>query len=287
MKKREILRKLLASEKPIMAPGAYNGLTAKLVEQAGFSVVYMTGYGTTANILGKPDYGYLTLTEMVQNAKNMGAAVDIPLIADADTGYGNIINVQRTVQEYELAGIAAIHLEDQVFPKRCGHMEGKQVVSVNEHAQKIKAAVSTRTDDDFLIIARTDARAVNGFEDAIERGKAYADAGADILFIEAPQSIQEMEAIHKAFPNIPLVANMVEHGKTPLLPIEELGQIGFKLVLYPVSVLFAATFAVKEMLETLSSHGTIEPSLDRMTNFPEFNQLIGLDELMEWEKNFK
>lgn len=286
MRKRQVLQQLLTREKPIMVPGAYNGLTAKLIEQAGFEVAYMTGYGTAANILGKPDYGYLTLTEMAQNAKNMASAIEIPLIADGDTGFGNIINVQRTVQEYELAGVSAIHLEDQVFPKRCGHMEGKQVIAVKEHAQKIKAAVTSRNDENFLIIARTDARAVHGFNDAIERGKAYADAGADILFIEAPQSIKEMEAIYKAFPDIPLVANMVEHGKTPFLTIEELGQMGFKLVLYPVSVLFAATYAVKEMLETLSKHGTIEPSMGRMTKFPEFNKLIGLDDVMEWEKAF-
>lgn len=286
MDQRERFRLLLKGDKPIMAPGAYNGLTAKLVEQAGFPAVYMTGFGTSANLLGKPDYGYLTLSEMVMNAKNMVRAVSIPLIADADTGYGNVINVQRTVEEYEQAGVASIHLEDQVFPKKCGHMNGKQVIPTEEHVQKIKAAVATRKDPNFLIIARTDARAVHDLEDAIERGKAYADAGADLLFIEAPQSVQEMEKICRSFPDVPLVANMVEHGKTPFLLIEELRQLGFKLVIYPVSVLFSATFAVQETLRKLAENGTTEVSLPRMTKFPEFNELIGLQEVIDWEKQF-
>jgi carboxyvinyl-carboxyphosphonate phosphorylmutase len=287
MDKRERLQLLLKGDKPVIAPGAYSGLTAKLVEQAGFPAIYMTGYGTTANLLGKPDYGFLTMTEMVTNAKNMAQAVDIPLIADADTGYGNVINVQRTIAEYEQAGVASIHLEDQVFPKRCGHMNGKQVVAVEEHVHKIKAAVATRKDPNFLLIARTDARAVNGLEDAIERGKAYADAGADVLFIEAPQSIGEMEQICKAFPDIPLLANMVEHGKTPFLTVDELGQLGFKLIIYPVSVLFAATYAIQQTLHSLAEHGTIEQCLPQMTKFPEFNELIGLPKLMKWEEQMK
>src|SRR5437667_1098898 len=217
------LRKLLSSSEPIVAPGAYDALSARLIAQAGFQVVYMTGFGTAASVLGQPDVGLLTMSEMVSRAAALAAVVgDVPLIADADTGYGNPINVRRTVREYERVGVAAIHIEDQVWPKKCGHMEGKQVIPVDEMVQKIRAAVDARQDPDFAIIARTDANAVYGLEDALLRGQAYREAGADAIFIEAPRSIAELQAIKQAFPDVPLLYNWAESGKTPLLPLEEI-----------------------------------------------------------------
>src|SRR5260221_9708173 len=198
------LRELLAGPDLIVAPGAYDGLRARLIAQAGFSVVYMTGFGTAASVLGQPDVGLLTMSEMVSRASALAAVIgDVPLIADADTGYGNPINVRRTIHEYEQAGVAGLHIEDQVWPKKCGHMEGKQVIPMQEMVQKIRAAVDARQDPDFVIIARTDANAVNGLEDALQRGRAYREAGADVIFIEAPRSIAELKAIKQGFPDVP------------------------------------------------------------------------------------
>src|SRR5438309_2364652 len=196
------LRELLAGPDLIVAPGAYDALSARLIAQAGFLAVYMTGFGTAASILGQPDVGLLTMSEMVSRAVALAAVIgDIPLIADADTGYGNPINVRRTIQEYERAGVAALHIEDQIWPKKCGHMEGKQVIPLPEMVQKIHAAVDARRDPDFIIIARTDANAVNGLDDALQRAKAYQEAGADVLFIEAPRSPAELQTIAKTFPD--------------------------------------------------------------------------------------
>lgn len=279
------LRELLNQPGIIRAPGAYDAWSAKLVEMAGFPAVYMTGYGVSASVLGKPDIGLLTMTEMVTQAKNMAAAVEIPLIADGDNGYGGVLNVVRTVQEYERAGIAAIQLEDQVFPKRCGHMEGKQLIPKEEMVAKVRAAVYARQSNDFVIIARTDARAVNGFEDAIERAQAYADAGADVIFFEAPQSVEEMKNVAKLIKK-PLFANMVEKGKTPFLTASELEEIGYKIVIYPVSTLYAATKAVAGVLETLKNDGTTQNYLNRMVEFPEFNEMIGVEKHRDLEKTF-
>lgn len=279
------LRELLNQPGIIRAPGAYDAWSAKLVEMAGFPAVYMTGYGVSASVLGKPDIGLLTMTEMVTQAKNMAAAVEIPLIADGDNGYGGVLNVVRTVQEYERAGIAAIQLEDQVFPKRCGHMEGKQLIPKEEMVAKVRAAVYARQSNDFVIIARTDARAVNGFEDAIARAQAYADAGADVIFFEAPQSVEEMKNVAKLIKK-PLFANMVEKGKTPFLTASELEEIGYKIVIYPVSTLYAATKAIAGVLETLKNEGTTQNYLDRMVEFPEFNEMIGVKQHRDLEKTF-
>src|SRR5213593_1423213 len=200
------LRELLVQQDLLVAPGAYDALSARLIAQAGFPAVYMTGFGTAASVLGQADVGLLTMSEMVSRAATLAAVVgDRPLIADADTGYGNPINVRRTIREYERAGVAAVHIEDQVWPKKCGHMEGKQVISMNEMVQKIRAAVDARQDPDFVIIARTDANAVNGLEDALLRGQAYREAGVDVIFIEAPRSIAELQAIKQAFPDVPLL----------------------------------------------------------------------------------
>src|ERR1700738_4523528 len=246
------LRQLLAGPNLLVAPGAFDALSARLIAQAGFSAVYMTGFGTAASCLGQPDVGLLTMSEMVARASALASVVgDLPLIADADTGYGNPINVRRTIREYERAGVAGLHIEDQVWPKKCGHMEGKQVIPMDEMAQKVRAAVDARQDPDFVIIARTDANAVNGLEDALRRGRAYREAGADVIFIEAPRSLEELQAIAQAFPDAPLLFNWAESGKTPLLPLHEIHALGFKLVIFPVSLLFAATQTLLSLLEVL------------------------------------
>ncbi len=281
------LRTLLAGPNLIVAPGAYDALSARLIAQAGFSAVYMTGFGTAASVLGQPDVGLLTMSEMVSRASALAAVVDnLPLIADADTGYGNPINVRRTVREYEHAGVAGIHIEDQVWPKKCGHMEGKQVIAMDEMVQKIRAAVDARQDPDFVLIARTDAVAVTGFEDALIRGKAYQEAGADVLFIEAPRSRQELETIAKTFLDIPLVFNWIDSGKTPPLPLEEIHALGFKLVVFPVSLLFAATHAMNELLEVFKQGKTPDSFSSQMVTFPQFTEQIGLPDIQELERHY-
>lgn len=281
------LRELLVQRDLLVAPGAYDALSARLIAQAGFPAVYMTGFGTAASVLGQPDVGLLTMSEMVSRAAALAAVVgDRPLIADADTGYGNPINVRRTVREYEQAGVAAIHIEDQVWPKKCGHMEGKQVIPVDEMVQKIRAAVDARQDPDFVIIARTDANAVYGLEDALRRGRAYREAGADVIFIEAPRSIEELRAIAQAFPDVPLLYNWAESGKTPLLPLEEIHALGFKLVIFPVSMLFAATQALLDLLEALKQGQTSLAFAERMVTFSQFTDQIGLPEIQALERRY-
>jgi 2,3-dimethylmalate lyase len=281
------LRELLAQPGLLVAPGAYDALSAHLIAQAGFSAVYMTGFGTAASVLGQPDVGLLTMSEMVSRAAALAAIIgDLPLIADADTGYGNPINVRRTIREYERAGVAAVHIEDQVWPKKCGHMEGKQVIPVDEMVQKIRAAVDARHDPDFVIIARTDANAVHGLEDALHRGLAYRQAGADIIFIEAPRSLGELHAIVQTFPDVPLLYNWAESGKTPLLSLEEIHGLGFKLVIFPVSMLFAATHAVLGLLEVLKQGQTPTAFAERMITFSHFTEQIGLPDIQALERRY-
>jgi 2,3-dimethylmalate lyase len=281
------LRELLAGPGLIVAPGAYDALSARLIAQAGFSVVYMTGFGTAASILGQPDVGLLTMSEMVSRAAALAAVVgDLPLIADADTGYGNPINVRRTIREYERAGVAGLHIEDQVWPKKCGHMEGKQVIPMDEMVQKIRAAIDARKDPDFVIIARTDANAVYGLEDAIQRGLAYREAGADVIFIEAPRSIEELRTIAQAFPGIPLLFNWAESGKTPALSLDEISTLGYKLVLFPVSMLFAATHAMLGLLEVFKQGQTSTPFAERMVTFSQFTDQVGLPEIQALEDRY-
>ena len=277
------LRELLKKDEIVVAPGAYDAWSAKLVEIAGFSCVYMTGYGVSASVLGKPDIGLITLTEMTNQLRNIVSAVDIPVIADADNGYGGLLNVIRTVELYEQTGVAAIQLEDQVTPKRCGHMEGKEVIPKDEMVAKIKAAVHARKDPDFMIIARTDARAVHDFNDAIDRAIAYEKAGADIVFFEAPQSIEEMKEIHK-YIKAPTLANMVEKGKTPLLTGKELYDIGYKIVIYPVSSLYVVTKSILDMLKVIKETETTKFAIDKMIPFNDFNEMISLDKLRKLEK---
>lgn len=279
------LRNLLAGEKIVVAPGAHDALTAKIIEQTGFPVVYMTGYGQAASHLGKPDVGLLTLTEMVSRAANIVEAVNIPVIADADTGFGNAVNVIRTIREYEKAGVAAIQLEDQVAPKKCGHMIGRQVVPKEEMVGKIKAAADARRDADLIIIARTDARTVHGIDEALERAKAYEEAGADLLFIESPETIDEMKQITSLF-RVPVLANMVEGGRTPFLPTQELDELGYDLVIFPTASTYLAAKAIGRLMETLLQTGTTKSLLQDMITFEEFNRLIGLPQIREIENRY-
>jgi 2,3-dimethylmalate lyase len=279
------LRQLLAGPEPILAPGAYDALSARIVADAGFPVVYMTGYGTSAALLGRPDVGLLSGSEMVDNARRIVLAVDRPVIADADTGYGNALNVRRTVESYENAGVSGIHIEDQVTPKKCGHMEDKQLISADEMVQKLRAAVQARRDPSFVLIARTDARAVEGIEAAIARGRRYRDAGADVIFVEAPQSEMEIEMVAAAF-DTPLLFNWADSGKSPLLPVERLAGLGYRLIIYPVSTLFAATKAMMGVVDEIRRSGTTHTYQDRMMQFPDFNRFIGLPQVLEQEKQF-
>jgi len=284
------LHELLAGPDLIVAPGAYDALSARLIAQAGFPAVYMTGFGTAASVLGQPDVG-LTMSEMVSRAAAIAAVIasvvgDLPLIADADTGYGNPINVRRTIREYERAGVAGVHIEDQVWPKKCGHMEGKQVIPMDEMVEKVRAAVDARQDPDFVIIARTDANAVHGLEDAIRRGKAYHEAGADVIFIEAPRSMIELRSIAQAFPGIPLLFNWAESGKTPPLPLEEIRTLGFKLVIFPVSLLFAATYSMLGLLEVLKQGQTPASFASQTVTFSQFTDHIGLPDIQALEKRY-
>jgi 2-methylisocitrate lyase-like PEP mutase family enzyme len=281
------LRELLAAG-PVLAPGAYDALTARLVEQAGFDVVYMTGFGTTASLVGRPDVGLLTGTEMVDNARRIAAAVDVPVIADADTGYGNAINVVRTVQLYEQAGVAGLHLEDQVTPKKCGHMTGKAVVETGEMVGKIRAAVAARRDPDLVLIARTDAAAVEGLDAAIARARAYADAGADVLFVEAPTSEDDIARVADELKGVaPLVFNWAEGGRTPPVPLDRITELGFSLVLYPIGTLLAATAGVQALLAALRADGTPAAALPGLPTFDAFTDLIGLPEVHALEQRFR
>ena len=284
------LRELLTGPDMIIAPGAYDALSARLIAQAGFPSVYMTGFGTAASVLGQPDVGLLTMSEMVGRAAALVSAIsaigEIPLIADADTGYGNPINVQRTIREYERVGVAALHIEDQVWPKKCGHMEGKQVIPMDEMVQKVRAAVDARQDPDFVIIVRTDANAVHGLEDALRRGQAYFEAGADMLFIEAPRTIEELRAIKQTFPAVPLLFNWADGGKTPMLPLDEIRTLGFKLVIFPVSTLFAATHAMLSLLEVLQQGQTPTAFHSQMVSFSQFTDQIGLPAIQALERRY-
>jgi 2-methylisocitrate lyase-like PEP mutase family enzyme len=241
--------------KMVVAPGAFDGISARLIAEAGFEAIYMTGAGTAASRIGQPDLGLITLTEMVANAGAMVECTGLPVIADADTGYGNPLNVMRTVREYERAGVAAIHVEDQTFPKRCGHMEGKQVVPAKEFVQKIKAACDARRSDDFLIIARTDARTVLGFEEAVQRGNLYAEAGADVVFIESPLTVEEMMDIPQLI-KAPCLINMAgPASRTPALPNEDLGRMGYKIAIHPGISMDAVVTAIRRALHRLKDEG--------------------------------
>jgi 2,3-dimethylmalate lyase len=280
------LRALLASGQTIVAPGAFDPLAARLVEEAGFPAVYMTGFGTSAALLGRPDVGLLTMTEMAGNAGRIADCVDIPVIADADTGYGNALNVIRTVGAYEAAGVAGIHIEDQVAPKKCGHMDGKLVIPAEEMAAKVRAAVEARSQPEFVIIARTDARAVEGLDRALARGRMYADAGADVLFIEALVSEAEVERAALAFPDVPLLFNWAEGGKTPPVSLARLTELGYRIVIFPIGTLLAATAAMRAVLAEIARAGTPAAALAGLPSFAEFVDFIGLPQVREAEQRY-
>lgn len=281
------LRDLLASPTPLVAPGAYDALSARLVEQAGFDVVYMTGFGTTASLLGRPDVGLLGGAEMAAHAARLVQAVDVPLIADADTGYGNAVNVVHTVRAYEQAGVGGLHLEDQVLPKKCGHMSGKAVIGAAEMVGKIEAALAARRDPDLVLIARTDAAAVHGLDEAIARGRAFAEAGADVLFVEAPTSEDAIVRVAEELGEVaPLVFNWAEGGRTPPISLERIGELGFALVLYPIATLLAATAAVRGVLATIATEGSPLAAMETLPSFTEFTDLIGLAEVQQLEQRF-
>jgi len=280
------LRALLDSGQTIVAPGAFDPLSARLVEEAGFPAVYMTGFGTSAALLGRPDVGLLTMTEMAGNAGRIAACVDIPVIADADTGYGNPLNVIRTVGAYEAAGVAGLHIEDQVAPKKCGHLEGKQVIPAEEMAEKVRAAVEARTQPEFVIIARTDARATEGLERSLQRARMYREAGADVLFIEALTSEAEAEEAARAFPGVPLLFNWAEGGKTPPVSLDRLRELGYRIVIFPISTLLAATGAMRRILGEIARAGTPAAALPGLPTFAQFVDFIGLPQVREAERRY-
>ncbi len=279
MKKTTLFKSYVASPEIILIPGVGDALGARLVEKAGFKAVFVSGYAASASLLGAPDIGLLTMTEMADCARRVADAVGIPLFADGDNGHGNTNNVARTMRQFERAGVAAIFFEDQVLPKRCGHMAGKRVIPAAEMAAKIRAAVDARVDPDLLIMARTDALSVNGIDDALERMHLYVEAGADMSFVESPGSVEEMQRITREIAK-PNMANMVPGGKTPLLGAEELQRLGFSIAAYPVLTTYAMARAAERALEHLQSRGTIAdyPASETL-DFGAFNKLIGLEEM--------
>ena len=282
------LRSLLDTGTPVVAPGAFNALFARLIEEAGFPAVYLSGAGVANALLGQPDLGLVTMSEMVMVAERICEVVDVPVIADGDTGYGGVHNVARTVSAYERAGVAGIQIEDQRFPKRCGHFDGKEVVSADEMVERVAAARQARSGDDgIVIIARTDAAQIEGIDAAIARGRLYAEAGADVLFIEAPETREELAMVAAELGGWPLVANMVEYGKTPLLSAEELGDLGFSLVLFPGSLTRTVTKAAQDTLDELHRTGTTSGRLDTMATFDEVNRVVGLTEADDWERRIQ
>ena len=285
MNPRQTLKKLFQRNKLLVAPGCFDGLSARLVEEAGFEAAYLSG-GAVARSMGIPDIGLVTMSEAIERAAQVVSAIKIPIIADADTGYGNAVNLVRTVREFERIGVAAIHIEDQVTPKRCGHLDGKEVVPLAEVAQKIAAALATRTDPDFCIIARTDARAVNGMDDAIERAKIFAKLGVDAIFVEAPQSEEELAEIPRRLPGVPLLVNVFKGGKTPMLPMDRLEKTGYRIAIYPSETQRAAIHAMRTALATLKREGTTESIDDALTTFKERDRVVGLDDWQKIEREY-
>ena len=276
MKRTTQFRNILKAGGPGIVPGATDCFTARLIEEAGFPVIYVTGGGTANTYLGGPDIGLVTLNELASQVERISDAVSVPVIADCDTGFGGVANVKRTIRAYERAGAAGLHIEDQVFPKRCGHFDGKAVVPIEDMLYRLQAALDARTDPDFFIIARTDARGPEGFERALERAHAYKEMGVDAIFVEAPTSREELERIGREFKGINLIANMIERSKTPLLPEKELLAMGFNIILYANAALYLGSFAIRQGMEVLKRERITESLIDRMTSFQQRQQLIGL-----------
>ena len=279
------LRRMINSSKPLVIPGVFDAIGAKIAQKAGFEAMFQTGYGTSATLFGMPDYGFIGSTETVENARRICRAVSVPVIVDADTGYGNALSVWKLVKELEAAGASGIFLEDQRWPKRCGHMQGKEVIRKEEYAEKLQAALDARKSKDFIIVSRTDARATEGLKKAIERGLYYKKIGADVIFVEAPKSVNEMKKIGKSI-KAPLVANMIEGGATPISSTKALHKMGFKIILYPLSVLFANTFASLEILKELRKKGTTTRLSKKLVNFNKFNDIVELPKFRNLEKKY-
>ena len=282
---RQVFKQFLKRDKLLVAPGCFDGLSARLVEEAGFEAAYFSG-GAVARSMGLPDIGLVTMSEVIERAAQVVSAVKIPVIADADTGYGNAINLVRTVREYERVGVAAIHIEDQITPKRCGHLDGKEVISLPEMIKKLEAALASRADPNFCIIARTDARGVHGLDDAISRARAFAQLDVDAVFVEAPQSESELEQIPRALPNIPLLVNVFKGGKTPMLPVERLEKMGYRIAIYPSETQRAAIYAMRQALSLLKREGTTEAMDEALTTFKQRDTIVGLDDWQELERKF-
>jgi len=263
-----------SSKKALTLPGAYDAMSARLIQAEGFSAVYITGAGLANSMLGVPDIGLVTVTELRDHVARIAETVDIPLVVDGDTGFGNAVNTYRTVRLLERAGASAIQLEDQVFPKKCGHFAGKAVISADEMVQKIHAAVDARENEEMVIIARTDARSVSSLEEAFDRVELYREAGADVLFVEAPESIEELRTIGARF-DVPLIANMVEGGKTPLCSVDELSEMGFSAVLFANAALRVSHRAISEMLKELHTTGSTNGRLDVMATWDERQSMVG------------
>ena len=283
---RALFNERLSKPGLIVAPGAYEMVSLRLADRMNFDALYMTGYGTVASLLGLPDAGLATYTEMVGRVTAMAGMAKTPLIADGDTGYGGLLNVRHTIRGYEAAGAVAIQLEDQEFPKKCGHTPGRRVIPLEDMVKKIEVAVATRTDPHFKIIARTDARTTLGLDEALRRGEAYARAGADILFIESPETQEEMQQIGKTFPNHPLIANMVEKGRTPVLSKAELEQLGYKIAIFPVTALLASVQAMTQVYEHFKDSGSSINNPVDLYDFGDLSKLMGFEDVWEFEKRF-
>ena len=286
MGKAQLVRQALAQQGQLIMPGVYDALSAKIAARAGFEVIFITGYSLSATLLGEPDFGLLTQSEVVSAAQRICSVVDTPVIVDADTGYGNAINVMRTVQDLIRAGAGGMFLEDQVWPKRCGHMKGKQVIPLDEQLKKLGAAVEAKGDNDFFIVARTDSRQALGLSEAIKRGMAFKAAGADAVFIEAPESKEEMREIAKQVPG-PLVANMLERGVTPLMGPKELKELGFDLIVWPLAPLYSVAKSLTDVYTTLRRDGSTLAILDRLMAFDDFNGIVGLNEKYALDAKYK
>ncbi len=271
--------------KIIVLPGVFDALSAKIAENVGFEAMFQTGYGSSAALLGMPDFGLLNSGETVDNAMRIIRAVRVPVLVDADTGYGNPLNVWRLIRDLESLGAAGIFLEDQVWPKRCGHMVGKDVIPKDEYILKLKAALEARQSKDFIIVARTDARAPIGLEEAIERGKAYRKAGADVIFVEAPRSVEELKKVAIEI-DAPLVANMIEDGVTPNLSAKELLKLGYRIAVFPLSAIYSATFAMRQVLTELKNTGTTKDTRKIMVTFKDFNEFMNLDHFVDLERRY-
>lgn len=285
-RRKALKEKIKKRDDIIVLPGVFDALSAKIAQHVGFEAMFQTGYGSAASLLGLPDFGFLNAGENIDNARRIIRAVDVPVIVDVDTGYGNPLTVWKLVGDLIANGGAGIFLEDQVWPKRCGHMRGKEVISSNDYVQKLRAAIASSANSDFTIVARTDARAPLGLDEAIERGKMYYKEGADVVFVEAPQSEEELREIPKKI-DAPLLANMIENGVTPTFSAKELKSMGYSLVVFPLSGLYGSAFAMKKILTDLKKNGSTKNSKETMLDFNEFNELVELSKFMKMEEKYQ